>query len=263
MKSPLNYFGGKSVLSKTIVPLIPRDHVCYCEPFAGGAWVLFSKDPSEVEVLNDLDAELITFWRVVQNHLEEFLRYYKWAVVSRHLFDLANKQDPALLTDIQRAVRYYYLQRLGFGGRTFKRTWGAGAMKPTNLNLDTIEDVLLSTHWRLKRVTIERMDACDCIKRYDRKTTFFYIDPPYYHVSQGYAHQYKDADFSRLKETLNGIVGRFVLSLNDTPDVISLFKGYHFRRVSLRYSAGNVRAAEDTRAKLRAELLISNFKPSV
>jgi len=261
MKSPLNYFGGKSRLSKVIVPMIPKDHICYCEPFAGGAWILFGKEPSKVEVINDLDAELVTFWRVVQNHLEEFLRYFKWAIVSRHFFDLANKQDPTLLTDIQRSVRYYYLQRLGFGGRTDRRTWGISVSRPMSLNLETINNVLLETHWRLERVTIERMDACDCIRRYDRPTTFFYVDPPYHRVAQSYVHKFKDADFAMLKETLSRISGKFILSLNDSPSVRTMFKGYHINPVELKYSAGNSRQASDTRSEPRSELLISNFKP--
>jgi DNA adenine methylase len=240
--------------------MIPSDHVCYCEPFCGGAWILFGKEPSKVEVLNDLDIELVTFWRVVRHHLEEFLRYFKWAIVSRYMFDLANKEDPALMTDIQRAVRYYYLQRLGFGGRTERRSWGAGATKPTGLNLETINDVLLETHWRLQRVIIEHLDACACIRRYDRKTTFFYIDPPYHHVNQGYAHKYKDADFSDLKAALACMSGRFILSLNDTPAVRALFREYRIQRVSVRYSSGNTRQAADTRALLRHELIIANFR---
>lgn len=110
MRSPLNYLGGKSRLAERIVKLIPEDHICYCEPFCGAAWVLFTKQPSKVEVINDADGELITFWRVVQNHLEEFLRYYKWALISRRLFELENMKNPETLTDIQRAVRYFYTQ---------------------------------------------------------------------------------------------------------------------------------------------------------
>ena len=124
MNSPLNYLGGKSRLAEKIVKLFPKDHVCYCEPFCGAAWVLFRKEPSKTEVINDADGELVTFWRVIQNHLEEFLRYYRFAVIARKIWDIENKKDPGLLTDIQRAVRYYYLQRLGFGGKTSGRTFG-------------------------------------------------------------------------------------------------------------------------------------------
>lgn len=211
--------------------------------------------------MNDMDLELVTFWRVVQNHLEEFLRYYKWAVVSRHLFELANKQDPHLMTDIQRAVRYYYLQRLGFGGRTERRTFGTSALGDVRLNIETINDVLLETHWRLRKVVIEHSDAIKCIQRYDRKSTLFYIDPPYHAVAQAYANKYGPADFVRLRDTLAAISGRFLLSLNDHPQVRDWFAAFQIRRVELRYSAGNSRACSDTRTKVRGELLITNFRP--
>ncbi|WP_035242145.1 DNA adenine methylase, partial [Desulfobacter vibrioformis] len=76
MKSPLAYIGGKSKLSKQITSLIP-EHRVYCEVFSGGAWIFFAKQPSKVEVINDLDSDLISFYRVVQNHLEEFLKQFK------------------------------------------------------------------------------------------------------------------------------------------------------------------------------------------
>ena len=118
MNSPLNYLGGKSRLADRIVKLIPEDHTCYCEPFCGAAWVLFRKEPSKVEVINDLDGELVNFWRVIQHHLPEFMRHFGWILLSREHFKTEQARDPRILTDVQRAVRYYYLQKMGFGGKT-------------------------------------------------------------------------------------------------------------------------------------------------
>ena len=259
VNSPIAYFGGKSRLSKRIVPMIPKDHVCYCEPFCGAAWILFKKQPSQTEVINDIDSELVNFWRILQCHLQPFLEYFKYAVISRELFNLENRKDPTTLTDIQRAVRYFYLQRLGFGGKTSGRTFGAGAMRPMNLNLTTIEETLLQVHWRMERVTIEHLDACKCILKYDRKETFFYIDPPYYHVTQDYCRPFEDKDFQCLADALSSIKGRFILSLNDDKDIRTMFKRFHQIRVSTKYSSGNSRTAADTRSKERSELLIHNL----
>ena len=137
------------------------DHTCYVEPFCGACWVLLAKDPSRAEVINDADSELATFWRVIQNHLEEFLRYYRYAVSSRELFELEKRKDPSVLTDIQRAARYFYIQKLGFGGRTTGRTFGTSATGPGRLNLLNIEDHLQELYDRLSppRVTIENLDA--------------------------------------------------------------------------------------------------------
>lgn len=258
MDSPIAYLGGKSRLAKHIVPRIPANHVCYCEPFCGAAWILFKKQPSRHEVINDLDAELVNFWRIVQNHLQPFLDYFKYAVISRKLFDLENHRDPSTLTDLQRAVRYYYLQRLGFGGRPTARTFGTAATGPANFNLLTLEESLLEVHWRLARVTIEHLDAISCIQRYDRPSTFFYVDPPYYRLTQAYAHQFEDADFVRLRDTLKAISGRFILSINDAPEIRSLFGSFHQVKVSTTYSSSNGRLAA-TRSKPRLELLVHNL----
>ena len=254
MNSPLSYLGGKSRLADRIIPQIP-EHTCYCEPFCGAAWVLFRKEPSKVEIINDMDGELITFWRVIQNHLEEFLRYYKFAVVSRKVFDLEQLKDPHTLTDVQRAVRYFYLQKLSFAGKTHKRTFGTGAASPPRLNLSTIEETLLEVHWRLERVTIENLDACECIERYDRPETFFYIDPPYWQTA-GYAVPWKEADYLRLRSVLDGLQGRFILSLNDTKDVRRIFKGFRIRKIKTSYTAANGRQARHNRAQPRQEVLI-------
>lgn len=258
MNSPLSYLGGKSRLAERIVKLIPEDHTCYCEPFCGAAWVFFRKQPSKVEVINDMDGELITFWRIIQNHLEEFLRYYRFAIVSRKLFELANMMDPRTLTDIQRAARYFYLQKSGFGGKTFKRTFGTGATSGPRLNLTTLEETLLEVHWRLARVTVENLDAIECIKIYDRPETLFYLDPPYWHTA-GYAVPFDDKDYPRLRSTLNSVAGRFILSLNDTQEVRSIFKGFRIQKVITTYSSGNGRCKNVDRTKSRSEVIIHNL----
>ncbi len=258
MNSPLAYLGGKSRLAERIVSLIPADHTCYCEPFCGAAWVFFRKEPSKVEIINDMDGELVVFWRVIQNHLEEFLRYYRFAIVSRELFELANKMNPETLTDIQRAVRYFYLQKSGFGGKTFKRTFGTGATSAPRLNLTTLEEVLLEVNWRLKRVTIEHLDACECIRIYDRPETLFYLDPPYWKTA-GYAVPFGDQDYPRLRHCLDTLKGRFILSLNDTQAVRNIFKGFQIRKVLTTYSSGNGRCASVDRSKGQAEVIIHNL----
>src|SRR5262245_7260405 len=106
---PLSYIGGKNRIARPIIKIFPK-HTTYVEPFAGGAQILFHKEPSEAEVLNDLNDEIVNFFRVVQLHNEEFLRYLQFIVVSRKWFSLFQSQTPATLTDIQRAARFFYLQ---------------------------------------------------------------------------------------------------------------------------------------------------------
>src|SRR5689334_17914859 len=105
MVGPLSYIGGKNRLAKTIISLLP-EHITYVEPFSGGAQVLFHKSASNVEVINDLDFEVVNFFRVCQWHPEELVRYLRYCLVSRRLHQLHVATDPATLTDIQRAGRF-------------------------------------------------------------------------------------------------------------------------------------------------------------
>lgn len=253
MDSPLSYIGGKSRLSKTIISRIP-EHEAYCEVFAGAAWVFFRKEPSKYETINDLDSDLITFYRVLQNHLEEFLNQFKWLLASREWFeDWKRQQEAGGLTDIQRSARYYYLQRLSFAGRVRGRTFGVGPLHRPRVNLLRLEEELSEVHLRLSRVTIENLPWQEFIKRYDRKETFFYLDPPYYKMPY-YAHNMVFEDYQELADILSGTKGRFILSINDHPEIREVFAEFDIDTVRLRYSASGKKQQE------ASELLISNFR---
>ncbi len=211
MKSPLAYIGGKSKLSETIIKMIP-EHQAYCEAFAGAAWVFFRKEPSKYETINDLDSDLVCFYRVVQNHLEEFLKQFKWLLSSREWFeDWKRQQDAGGLTDIQRAARYYYLQRHCFAGKVRGRTFGApGPMRRPRINLVRLEEELSEVYFRLAGITIENLSWPQFIKRYDRPETFFYLDPPYYKAPV-YRHNLKLEDYEEMAEILAGVKAKFYI----------------------------------------------------
>jgi len=117
VNSPIKWVGGKSRLRKQIVELLPA-HTCYVEPFAGAAWVLFAKPPSDVEVLNDKDQELINFFRVLKEKPEELIASFDWDLVSRAEFERLASLEPCKLTDVQRAHRFYYITHGWLGWRT-------------------------------------------------------------------------------------------------------------------------------------------------
>lgn len=246
--------GGKYLLSKAIVPLIP-DHQCYAEPFAGAAWILFRKPPARCEVLNDINGDVVNLYRIVQHHWEAFVAELRWVLVSREDFDRLLDTPAASLTDIQRAARYYYLHKLSFGGRmTGRRTFGTSAVMPANLNPRSIEREIAMAHRRLARVTIERMPYHELISRYDRTGTFFYIDPPYWDCEEYYGKGiFSKEDFVRLADILSGINGRFLLSLNDVPEVRGIFGGFRIDGVITSYSCLR---GENVKAK---EVLIRNY----
>jgi DNA adenine methylase len=179
MKSLISYLGGKSLLAQKIIPFIP-DHKCYCEVFAGAAWLLFKKNPSNVEILNDINSDLVTLYRVVKHHLDEFVRYFRWELVSRDEFERLKGERPETLTDIQRAARFYYLLRNGYASRIANPNFSVAATGRPRFNLLRMEDELSAVHLRLSRVYIENMHYDQFIRRFDKFQTFFYIDPPYY-----------------------------------------------------------------------------------
>ena len=115
INSPFKWVGGKSRLRKSIIPLIP-DHECYVEPFGGAAWVLFGKTPSRVEVLNDIDEELINFFRVVRHQPEDLIKSFDLELVSRSEFRRLGDTEPLSLSEVERAHRFYYLIMAGWGG---------------------------------------------------------------------------------------------------------------------------------------------------
>jgi DNA adenine methylase len=237
MKSPLVYVGGKSILSKKLINMIP-EHKIYCEVFAGAGWVFFRKDQSKSEIINDLDSELITFYRVLQHHLEEFLRQFKWLLQSRETFnDWKDQLEGKGLTDIQKAARYYYLQRLCFGGKVSSRNFGVSPERPRRINLLRLEEELSEVHLRLSGVVIENLPWDEFIKRYDRPETFFYLDPPYFEAPC-YKHNFILEDFVKMADVLRNIKGSFILSLNDHPKMREVFSDFELSPVKLNYSVG-------------------------
>ena len=233
------WMGGKSLLAKRIIERIP-EHVCYAEPFAGAAWVLFKKPESRVEVINDINREVVTLYRCIQWHLEEFVRYFKWVLVSRDEFERLKAANPETLTDIQRAARFYYLQQACFGGRISNPTFGYALTRPSKLNLLRIEEYLSAAHLRLSRVYIECLPYQEIISRYDAQDTFFYVDPPYWDCENYYGKGIFDKeDFAKLATQLSTIKGKFILSLNDTPGVREVFSAFEIESVQTKYTCSN------------------------
>lgn len=251
MKGPLNYIGGKSRLASRIIQMIP-EHTSYVEPFAGGAQVFFHKAPSKVEVLNDLDGELVNFYRVCQSHHEELIRYLRFMVASRQWFERLRESSPEAMTDIQRAARYLYLQKLSFGGHVRCQTYSVGVRHRKQFTPHCVQLQIERSHARMAHVQVEHSPYEVVLERFDRPSTFFYIDPPYYGVMP-YRHNFEHADFAKLKDHLDDIKGKFIVSLNDVPQVRRMFRTFNITTVSSTYT---VQTSGDVR---HSELLIRNF----
>lgn len=249
-KPILPWMGGKRRLAKQILPLFQPHHT-YVEPFCGGAALYFMKEPSPVEVINDAHGELVNLYRLVKHHLEELVRQFRWAMVSREEYLTQREIDPAHLTDIQRAARFFYLQKLAFGGKVSGQTFGTSATAPPRLNLLRIEEDLSDAHLRLSRTVIEHLDWLECLRRYDRDRTLFYLDPPYWGTA-GYGRDFDLEQYDRMAEFARTSKGQVVISVNDIPEMRTAFDGLKVRTARLRYSVGR----QATEA--RSELIITN-----
>ncbi len=241
-------------MAQHLLPLFP-EHTCYVEPFCGAAALFFLKAPSKVEVLNDVNSDLVQLYRVLQHHLEEFVRQFKWALASREMFEWAKSTPPRTLTDIQRAARFYYLQRLAFGGKVDGQTFGTATLAPARLNLLRIEEELSAAHLRLSGVTVEHLDWGACVERYDRPHSLFYLDPPYW-GTEGYGVPFGLEQYERMAELMRGMQGQAVVSVNDIPEMRAAFKGFQMKRLPITYTVGK---AKDR--KPSGELVVHNLRP--
>lgn len=246
------WIGGKRRLAKSILPLIPA-HDCYCEPFCGAAAIFFLKQPSPTEVINDINSELVNLYRVVRHHLEEFIRQFKWSLISREIYKWLQDTPVQTLTDIQRAARFYYLQKLAFGGKVSSQTFGTAATSPPRLNLLRIEEDLSTAHLRLARTCVEHLDWHRCIIKYDRPTTLFYLDPPYWQT-EGYGVPFPLDQYQAMADLLRTIKGKAILSINDHPDMRIIFDGFSMQTVDLSYIVGGVKNRTTSR-----ELIIKSW----
>jgi DNA adenine methylase len=246
------WIGGKRRLAPVLLPLFP-DHQCYVEPFAGAAALYFLKQPSEVEVLNDINGELVNLYRVVKHHLEEFVRQFKWALTSRQVYEWEQAKAPRTLTDIQRAARFFYLQKLAFGGRVDGQNFGTATTSGPRLNLLRLEEDLSAAHLRLADTYIENLPWQDCVARYDREHTLFYCDPPYWET-EGYGVDFPIEEYRRMAALARSIDGTMIISVNDHPAMREAFAGLPMRSEAITYTVGGGAGVD------RQELVIGNWR---
>ena len=120
----------------------------------------------------------------------------------------------------------------------------------------SIEELLIACHERLDHVILECLDWRDCLSRYDREGTVFYLDPPYYGCENDYGNTWQRDDFYELAEKLKNIKGKFILSINDLPETRQIFKDFELLEVQTKYSCATDSLSH---SKVITELLIKNF----
>lgn len=250
------YIGGKRNLSKRICSIIDNTpHTSYAEPFVGmgGIFLRRTRRP-KAEAINDISGDVATLFRCLAEHYPYLIDMLRFRVASRAEFQRLLAQDPETLTDLQRAVRFLYVQRLAFGGKVSGRNFGVDASSPARFDVGKIEPMLAEVHERLQSVTIERLTYAEFIRRYDREGALFYLDPPYWACERDYGPDvFTRADFAALADQLAGIKGRFLMSLNDNQGVRETFSAFTVTPIETTYGIG-------ARPKAAREVLISNYQ---
>lgn len=252
------WLGGKKRLHGRITQRIEAiDHRTYVEPFVGmGGVFLRRRFRPSLEVANDLNGEIINLFRILQRHYPQLMEIMRFQLAGRREFERLRATDPRTLTDLERAARFLYLQRLAFGGQV-TGVFGVAPTSGPRFSLSRLEIILEEARERLDGVVLESLDWSELIDRYDSPRTLFYLDPPYFGGENDYGKGMFDrSQFLKMADQLGAIKGAFLLSINDTPEIRGWFGRFHMEEVSLTYSI-SARAATDAK-----ELILSNREQS-
>lgn len=260
---PFPYYGAKTMWVKWLLPYLDVPHDTYVEPFGGSGVVLFSKPQVPCEVYNDKNKAIVTFFRVLRDHKEEFINKLILTPISRFEFKTAIDiiQNPNNHSDIEIAWAFYTHITQCFNGDPSTRSWKFLPGKNFYLSLQGYPDRLIKIAARLATVALEHDDALNIIKRFDTPNTLFYCDPPYPHEARGnigrYQYEMSNEDHIALAETLHNIKGKAVLSGYRCDLLNSLYSDW--RSVDLPAKYSGVDAFKEQ--KLRTETIWLNFDP--
>ena len=270
IRSPFKWAGGKSRLRKRILDLLPP-HECYVEVFGGAGWVLFGKKPCKVEVFNEIDGDVVNFFRVVKHKPEQLIRSFEWELVSREEFQRLRDLPVEDLTDVQRAHRFYYLIMAAWGGELgiprFQTSVSDGGHGNRLIGaLKNLRERILPVHRRLRTVIIERLPWQECIARYDRSyqenRVVMYLDPPYPNNRVNYQHNMRQIEeHEQLVEVLHNLQARFVLTSFDLPNVRKLYTHDNFYLTPVEFAGGM--PTSGTERNRNREIIVTNYDPAM
>jgi DNA adenine methylase len=196
-------------------------------------------------VINDVSRDVATLFRILQRHYPQFMETLKFQITSRREFERLAACNADTLTDLERAGRFLYLQRLAFGGKVAGRSFGVDNSGPSRFDVTKLGPLLDQIHERLAGVVIECLPWVDFVERYDSPTTLFYLDPPYWGSETDYgAGVFTRADFMGLATRLSEIAGKFLLSVNDVPEMRETFSRFGIESVATRYTVSGGKGIE-------------------
>ncbi len=250
--SPIRWKGSKRRVAATLVAALPA-HACYVEVFGGGASVLFAKPPAAAEVYNDLNTELVTFFRVVRRHPRELMRELRMIVSAREEFAAFRAARLVSLTDIERAVRFFLLNRWSFAGKGEHH--GTGLKPGGAFQWQSALRSIAAVHRRFRNVVVESLDYTTCLERYDAPGTVFFLDPPYL-GTDGYGRPFGVTEHTDLAARAKKLRGKALVTVNDTPVMRRLWAPLPMRRFTTTVNF----SAHQARGVPMAQLLIRSWR---
>jgi len=264
-KIAFGWYGGKYSHLDWLLPLLPKCHH-YCEPFGGSAAVLINREPSPVETYNDIDGDIVNFFKVLRNHEGKLVKAIGLTPFSREEFRIAIQEPNNGISELERARRFFIRARqvrTGLAQTASEGRW-AFCRNTSRRNMSGAVsrwlgsvDGLAGIAERILRVQLENKPAIKVIESCDTKGTLFYCDPPYPLGSRGnakaYAYEMSDDEHRMLAKVLKKRKGKVALS------------GYHYELLDELYSDWNVTEAPEKLApsikKPRKEVLWTNYNP--
>lgn len=242
---PIGWVGGKNRLKHRIIALIPP-HKTYVEPFAGAASVFWAKEPAEVEVLNDIDPDLMRFYRNIGQ-----VANCDTAKVAKDWEGLKARQGELAPCEFFTAVKCSFGSGMFKGGKAIDSRTCLSGQPHFHKNLAEYQA-------RLANTRLHNEDWEQVVKRYDAPDTFFYLDPPFHGTGRYYRDGADQDQLERLAKVLPTLKGQWLLSYDDHPEVRAAFQNSHIRKVETRYTI-----AADDNTYLAKELFIANYPLSV
>ncbi len=263
---PFGWYGGKFSHLDWLLPLLPKCRH-YCEPFAGSGAVLLNRTPAKVETYNDLDGEVVNFFRVLRSEKEKLIEAISLTPFSRQEFALSCELRSSL-SNFERARRFYIRARQVRTGLAQTASLGrwANCKNTSRRGMSGVisrwlggAEALPDIAERLLRVQIENRPAVEIIKLYDSPQTLFYCDPPYIHKTRGdakaYSNEMNDQDHKELAQVLNSVQGLVAVSNYDCDFMNRLYPVKKWFKTT-----GPKKTIHSTKDK-RVESLWTNYDP--
>lgn len=238
-KPLVSWAGGKTRLLKRLLPHIPA-HAGYIEVFAGGCAMLLAKEPSRLEVVNDVDGNLVTLYKVAKYHPDALAMELELLPASRVLLQQANELlRTDSLTDIQRAAWFLYANKTSFGAGGTSLAIARDPRSSAFIGTDAMIRSIHAFSKRMNRVVIENVDFRRIFKLYDHPDNFMFIDPPYLHSDGKNYRGWNEFEMASFAAEVKQLKSRWILTVDASDFNRELFRGYRYEAVTTRNGSVN------------------------